>query len=98
MYSRSMRVLATRKPAPITSSVAVVSSTSPSYLPRPRRALPLCLVGGGEGRIETVAAARLVYPGGANQHTIAARDQPLRVVRRIAAHHANRQRLGDVLG
>jgi len=45
-----------------------------------------------------VTAARFVHPGGADQHAVAAGDQPLRVVRRIAADDADGQRLGDVFG
>ena len=48
-------------------------------------------------RIEAGATARLVRALRAEQHAIAARHETLRVVGRIAAHHADRQRLGDVL-
>jgi len=49
-------------------------------------------------RIEADAAARLVRALRAEQHAVTTRDQALRVVGGIAAHHADRERLGDVLG
>ena len=49
-------------------------------------------------RIETVPAARLVGALRAQQHAVGAVHQPLRVIGGIAAHHADRARLGDVLG
>ena len=51
-----------------------------------------------EPRIETVTAARLVRALCADEHTLAARHQTLRVIGGRAADHADRQRLGDVLG
>ena len=52
----------------------------------------------GEQRVEASAAARLVGPLGAKEHAILAGHEPLGVIGRIAAHHADRQRLGDVFG
>ena len=49
-------------------------------------------------RIEAAPAARLVEARGADQHAVAAGDQPLRVVGRVAADHADGVGLGDVLG
>ena len=46
----------------------------------------------------STAAPRLVGALRANQDALAARDQPLCVIGGGAAHHADRQRLGDVLG
>ena len=43
-------------------------------------------------------AARLVGALGAEQHALAAGDEPLRVVGGIAADHADGERLGDVFG
>ena len=43
-------------------------------------------------------AARLVRPLRADEHALAARDEPLRVVGGGAADHADGQRLGDVFG
>ena len=51
-----------------------------------------------ERRIEAVPAARLVGALRAEQHPVSACDQPLGVVGRVAAHHADGPRLGDVLG
>src|SRR5262245_27902542 len=51
-----------------------------------------------EPRIETVAAARLVGSLRTDEDALAARDQPLRVIRGRTADHADRERLGDVLG
>ena len=45
-----------------------------------------------------MAAARLVQAGRADQHAVAAGDEPLRVVGRVAADDADGERLGDVLG
>src|SRR5215216_7705288 len=47
-------------------------------------------------RVEARAAACLVGPLRAEQHTVAAWDEALCVVRRIAADHADSQGLGDV--
>ena len=52
----------------------------------------------GEQRIEAAPAARLVHPVRAEQHAVAAGDEPLRVIGRVAAHHADGVGLGDVLG
>src|SRR5438045_1537616 len=49
-----------------------------------------------ESRVETMPAARLVRPLRADEDPFAAGDQTLRVVRRRAADHANRERLRDV--
>jgi hypothetical protein len=49
-----------------------------------------------ETRVETVAAARFVSSRRADEDTLAARDEPLRVIGGSAAHHADRERLGDV--
>ena len=55
---------------------------------------------GARARTEGVApaAAGLVGPLRTEQQAVAARHQPLRVVRGVAAHHADGERLGDVLG
>src|SRR4051794_3869973 len=51
-----------------------------------------------ERRVEAVAAARFVGALRTDQDACVARDEPLRMVCRGAAYHANRERLGDVLG
>ena len=45
-----------------------------------------------------MAAARFVDAGRADQHAVAAGDEPLRVIRGIAADDADGERLGDVFG
>ena len=45
-----------------------------------------------------MAAAGFVEARGANEDTFAALDEALGVIGRIAAHHADGERLGDVLG
>src|ERR687897_1178894 len=59
-------------------------------------ALQTC-VGLAQARVETLAAARLVRALSTEQHALAVRHQALRVIRRVTAHHADRERLGDVL-
>src|SRR6266545_1238878 len=49
-------------------------------------------------RVEAAPAPRLVGAFRTNQYAIADGDEPLRMVGRVAAHHADRQRLGDVFG
>src|SRR5688500_1723767 len=51
----------------------------------------------GEPGVETAAAPRLVGALRPQQHAILARHQPLRVIGGVAAHHADSQRLRDVL-
>src|SRR5437763_6960549 len=58
----------------------------------------LNLFDGGEMRVEAVPAARFVHAGGADEDAVAAGDEALRVVRRIAADDADGERLGDVFG
>ena len=55
------------------------------------------LVGDRQRGIETVSAARFVEAAIADQHAVAAGHEALRMVRRIAADHADGERLGDVL-
>src|SRR4029453_18886541 len=50
-----------------------------------------------EARVEAAAAAGLVRSLRADEHAFAAGDEALRVVGRRATHHADRQRLRDVL-
>src|SRR5689334_12613773 len=50
-----------------------------------------------EQRVETDAAAGLVDALRPQQHAVAARHEALRVIRGIAADHADCMRLGDVL-
>ena len=45
-----------------------------------------------------MAAARFVDAARADKHPVAAGDEALRMIRRIATHDADRERLGDVLG
>src|SRR6188472_2240768 len=90
-----------RKPNPSSSRAPVTTFTTRFY--RAGRAcgkgrLPLGRSHLSQMRIEAVAAARLVETGRPYQHPVAAGDEPLRMVRGIAAHHADRQGLGDVLG
>src|SRR5689334_4126951 len=81
-----------RKPAPSKMSVPVTRSTARFYKTF------LFLFDVREGGVEAVPAARLVEPARANQHAFAARDQPLGMVRGIAANHADRECLRDVFG
>src|SRR5262245_56978483 len=83
--------LAIRKPTPSSSSVPVTTSTGGFY------AIALRPVSACQSRIEAVPAARLVKTRGAHQHAVAARDEPLSMVGRIATHDTDGQRLGDVL-
>src|SRR5437667_2124988 len=91
-YSSTSHALATRNPTPSSSNTAVSNR---------------CTFTGssdgfdwsrGQAWIETVTAPRLVQTARANQHPVAAVDQTLRMVRRLATHDTDRQRLGDVLG
>src|SRR5436190_11592264 len=97
MYWRMSRALTTRKPAPSRSRTGCTFTSG--IEPRSAPFFASAFLGlAGQVRIEAVAAARLVEPRRADQHAIAADDQPLGVIRGIAADHADRQRLGDVLG
>ena len=49
----------------------------------------------GDSRLEASAAARLVHVGRADYDQVVRSAQPLRVFGRVAAAHADRQRLGD---
>src|SRR5262249_25491949 len=48
-------------------------------------------------RIETASASGLVRALSSDEHSFIARDEPLRMIRRSAADHADGQRLRDVL-
>src|SRR5438105_5079087 len=61
-----------------------------------RRASRSDLFSSGERRIEAMPAARFVDAAGADEHAVGAGDEPLRVVRGVAADDADRERLGDV--
>src|SRR5713226_8134278 len=90
MYSSSRRRLAMRKPTPSSRSVRVSSACASTYRSYffDRRQL----------RIEAVAAASFVKTARADEHAVAARDEALRVIRRLTAHDADRVCLGDVFG
>src|SRR5581483_10546614 len=92
MYWTMSRALANRNPTPRTSRTLFRTLrlfTTRSY--------PLSnLLDRRQRRIEAVAAPRFVETASADQHAVAARDEPLRVIRGIAADDANRQRLRDV--
>src|SRR4029453_5667235 len=77
------------KPSGFVSRISTLnhaSTTKPEVLPL------------AEAWIETVPAARFVGAGRADEDALLRGDEPLGMVGRTAADHADRQRLRDVLG
>src|SRR5439155_14661973 len=86
------RTLAKRNPTPRTMRTlfrTVRTSTPESYL-------YLDFFYRGQRWVEAVPAARFVHAARAEQDAVAARHEPLGVIRGVAAHDADRQRFRDV--